>query len=262
MAVQSYEERKRQRKQQNELLKSRGYRWVPRERQGDNDTEWVLYDPLGRVTFLDVALREIENNQVPVAKPTIDVSERPAAVLWAKAIVAQRPLILDTECTGLTEQDQVIEVAVVDINGNVMINTLLQCHVPIAPKAQEVHRITLEDLQNANVPDYPSIHQHLVSLISARPVVIFNALYDVQMLRQTAAYHGLVLPEFETHCLMRQFSLYYGERRPGNHYECVPKGQKFACELFGISNDNAHRALDDAEAARLVLLRMAGQGLL
>lgn len=254
MAVQSPE----MRKQQNDLLYKYHYRWHKDNENG----KWWLYDPLGRVTTVDVALRDIARNTVPEPKPVIILDDRPAAVTWAKAIVKERPLILDTECTGLTEQDQVLEIALVELNGDIALNTLLQCPVPIAEDALAVHHIDAETLLRNNAPDYPSVHESLSRLISGRPVVIYNSAYDVRMLQQTAAYHGLSLPVMETHCLMRQFAAYYGERRPTNNYEQVPKKLELACDHFGISNDNAHRALDDAQAARLVLLRMAGGGLL
>lgn len=97
---------------------------------------------------------------------------------------------LDTETTGLDDMAQAIEIAVVDEAGAVLFESYCRPTVPVDPEAQAVHGIDSSALEAA--PSWPEIVYKLQVSLLGRKLVIFNADFDVRILRQTAKAHGPV----------------------------------------------------------------------
>ncbi|MEQ1965604.1 3'-5' exonuclease [Xenorhabdus nematophila] len=127
------------------------------------------------------------------------------ASVVAETWVNLEPVILDTETTGLGERDQVIELAVTDIWGDVLLNTRLRPTVKISPHAMDVHGISEADLTNE--PMWPQIAPALAQLLSGRHVVIFNSSFDSRLLRQTAGAFGDHMPWWEEKNLLCAMTL-------------------------------------------------------
>lgn len=106
----------------------------------------------------------------------------------AGAWLSAAPLFLDTELTGLGSDAQIIEIAITDASGNVLLESRLRPTVPIEPGALAVHGI--DDQALANAPIWPQIAGDVQRLLRGRVVVIFNAEFDARMLQQTAAAFG------------------------------------------------------------------------
>ena len=98
--------------------------------------------------------------------------------------LAQDCYVLDTETTGLGSNDQIIEIAVCDANGRVCYEQRISPSVPINPKAEEIHGISLDDL--AECPKWPEIANDLQTLLTGKTVVIYNSNFDLDMLRSTS----------------------------------------------------------------------------
>ena len=92
--------------------------------------------------------------------------------------------VLDTETTGLGDNDQIIEIAVCDASGKVCYEQRILPSVPINPKAEEIHGISLDDL--AGCPKWPEIVNDLQTLLTDQTVVIYNSDFDLDMLRSTS----------------------------------------------------------------------------
>ena len=98
--------------------------------------------------------------------------------------LAQDCYVLDTETTGLDDNDQIIEIAVCDASGRVCYEQRISPSVPINPKAEEIHGISLDDL--AECPKWPEIVDDLKTLLTGQTVVIYNSDFDLDMLRSTS----------------------------------------------------------------------------
>ncbi len=173
---------------------------------------------------------------------------RPSPAQWAKDIIQRHPLILDTETTGLDPaKDEILELALVELDGTVVLNTLIQCRGIIPDDAIAVHGITNEMLHGQ--PTFPDLWQQLLPFLS-RPLVIYNTAYDIPMLAYGALRYGLHMSRPDAHCLMCR----YTEYRVGStgSYQRL----ETACREFGIEI-GTHRALTDAQATRQVLLHLA-----
>ena len=259
-AAQQRIEQQAKREQENALFRAYGYRWKkemvdPRDDWASHDDQgeaWVLHTPTGTQISTQEALQEITRLQV----------HRPGhpSTLWADDLLSlAHPLvlILGTETTGFDEHAEIVEIALLDKYGEVYLNTLIQCQQEAIPQeAMRVHRIHTSMLRNA--PTFPEVWSGLVPLLSSHEIVIYNAEYDLRLLRQTAKRHNLELPKMRVHCLMQQYSSYVGQASASSSgYRSMKLAA--ACFHFEIEQTTAHRALADAQASLEVLHKLAAQ---
>jgi len=104
-------------------------------------------------------------------------ADRDKAAAWASRMLArpaEKWCILDTETTSLT--GAIIEIAVVDGAGAILLNTRLQPREPITPGAQAIHDISDDDLRDA--PLFPDIYDSLAAALRDRHLVVYNLDFD------------------------------------------------------------------------------------
>ena len=146
-----------------------------------------------------------------------------------------KTVYLDTETTGLSAEDEIVELTIIDDNGKPLINTLMK---PVNhtkwPRAQNVHGISPMDVRNA--PTQKQISGKIRDVVRDTRVVIYNAPYDSQY-----------LPELEeaaeVRCAMREFADW-------NKSKWINLGN--ATKIVGYEWEGAHRALADTKALRAV----------
>lgn len=104
-------------------------------------------------------------------------TEHPAAPILERFLdwaTDPNVLILDTETTGL--HGQVIELGIIDHDGRVLIDERFNPTCPIEPRAQEVHGISLSDVQDR--PRFGERWPEIRDLLDGRRVLIYNARFD------------------------------------------------------------------------------------
>jgi inhibitor of KinA sporulation pathway (predicted exonuclease) len=112
---------------------------------------------------------------------------RSEAINWALNILDNDDncFILDTETTGLRETDEVIEIGIIDMDGNTVfhsyIKPLRRKSIPAA--AAKIHGITMAKLKGA--PTMIDIHPQIRNLLKGRIVIAYNASFDKRLLKQT-----------------------------------------------------------------------------
>ena len=180
----------------------------------------------------------------------------------ARAWLAANALILDTETTGLGDDAEVVELAVIDCAGAVLLDTLVRPSGPVPAEAAAIHGIT--DAMLAGAPTWSEIHARFCDLVEGRQVVIYNREFDVRVIRQTAHRYGLPAPQgFDleldgsaVHCAMQAYAEFRGEwsAEKGRY-----RWQKLsaAAEQQGVTVTNAHRALGDCLMTLGVVRAMA-----
>ncbi|HAF1611166.1 TPA: 3'-5' exonuclease, partial [Salmonella enterica] len=136
-----------------------------------------------------------------------------------------------------------LEIGLVNACGDLIYETRLKPTVSIDPAAAAVHGISEAMLVDA--PAWPDIAQQLQHHISRRPLVIFNADFDMRILKQTAAAHNDPsnwLDTLTVYCAMRLAAGYYG---PTNRYGTI--SQASAASQAGLNwSGRAHSAVADA----------------
>ena len=184
-------------------------------------------------------------------------------ILTARDWRRNAPLYLDTETTGLDAHAQIVEVAVIDDAGAVLVDTFVTPTMPIAPAVTAINHITNEML--AGAPAFPQVWAQLKPILVGRTVIIYNAQYDVRLLRQSAVVHGLTITaELEAgidwQCAMLLYADYHGE---WDEYHGNNRWQNLglACQQMRVdkSDIRAHRAAGDCELTRRLVHKLAEQ---
>ena len=158
---------------------------------------------------------------------------------------------VDVETTGLDPADcRVIEVGMVRFERGQITDrwgSLVNPGVPIPPEITKINNIT--DAMVADAPTFRDLKWDVYGRMKERIFVAYNAGFDHGFLAMEMARAGLTLPDvpiLDPQVWAR--ALMTNQRR-------FNLGSM--CDKFGIALENAHRAVDDAEAAGKVLLRFA-----
>lgn len=96
-------------------------------------------------------------------------------------------VFLDTETTGLDDDAQIVEIAIVDSAGVVLFESHCKPTVPVDPEAAAIHGISSDKL--ATAPAWPEIAAQVRAALEGKTVVIFNSNFDIRILQQTATAH-------------------------------------------------------------------------
>jgi DNA polymerase III epsilon subunit-like protein len=133
------------------------------------------------------------------------------AIQEAEKFLDSHPIYLDTETTGTGLQDEIVEIAVIDHDGIILLDKLIKPKIKIPKEASQIHQITNELVRNA--PTWADIWPDLKSVLSNREVAIYNAEFDLRLMRQSSLKYGLswssrFASEF---CIMKLYARFYGE---------------------------------------------------
>lgn len=167
-------------------------------------------------------------------------------------------VVLDTETTGLYD-GEIVQVAIIDSKGEVLLDTLVKPTLPIPPDATAIHGIT--DVDVADAPDWATVSEKLKVILVGRDLVVYNAVYDRKMMHKSAEHSGLPKVDWEMYsrwwCAMEMFAVVYGDEYRGSY-----KWQKLtkAADYYGILVEAAHSALGDARMTLAVVQAMAAGG--
>jgi DNA polymerase III subunit epsilon len=101
----------------------------------------------------------------------------------------------------------------------------------------EIHGITPDKTETAETFDkiYPKIHGY----IEGKKVVAHNAIFDLTCLKSALILYKIPYPTFSAFCTYRIYDAKLA----------------VACERIGIAISNHHRALSDAEACALLMIK-------
>lgn len=170
--------------------------------------------------------------------------------------INEGPVYMDTETTGLDRDAEIIEIAVVDTYGKVILQSFVKPGKPIPADAVAIHGITNEMVQGA--PSWPILWQSLRSLLIGRPIGLYNADFDLRLMQQSMTNYRLPWREtFNVVDVMKVYSDFRGEWDPYRRGKKIFKLEE-AGRFFKIAIPNAHRAAADTLLTRAVFHSMAG----
>lgn len=182
------------------------------------------------------------------------------AITMARSLLERRPLFLDTETTGFSALDQVIEVAVLERTGELRFDVRIRPTVEISEGASDVHGLIAEML--VECPTFGDVWPRLAAVLRNRVLVTYNADFDMRLLAQSVEAvdtKSMAMQDMRRHanCAMRLYARYWGERSRGRG---AYRWQKLtdACAQQGIVVPvDYHAAIVDAEATRRLMFKIA-----
>lgn len=176
--------------------------------------------------------------------------KRQRAIRKAREFLLMDPVFLDTETTGMGPRDEIVEIAILDKNGNTLYESLVQPTRKIPADAIWIHGIT--DDMVAGAPAWPQVWSEVEELLSTRHVGIYNAEFDLRLFGQSHRLHGLAwggLPN--PFCIMKLYADFY-TYGAGRYQKLEVAGRQ-----CGIPLPNSHRARADTALALAVFQRIA-----
>lgn len=156
---------------------------------------------------------------------------------------------LDFETTGVDPlTDRVLSFALLDDRGH-DISGLIDPGVDIPEASAAVHGLTAQTLHGAPAPAdaLTEVIAWVQDLIERGVgLVVFNAAYDLTMLRAEATRWRLVQPDWERLLVVDPYLIDWGIERGG----LGPRRLSDVSAYYGVTLANAHDAMADARAAR------------
>lgn len=186
------------------------------------------------------------------------MSDRQKAAKWAHDLLKTDFAILDTETTGRSSGAQIVQIGIIDNTGKTLLDSLISPTCEIEPEAIAIHGIN--DLAVQGAPFFYEMLIPILKSVGKRDVVIYNAEFDLKLIRQSLRPYGIQLA-FPTsdrrqcrifpnggsiHCAMLQYSRYIGEWNDSKgdyQWQSLPGGD--------------HSALGDCRATLGIIRQMA-----
>ena len=176
----------------------------------------------------------------------------PRVIQRAQQIMAYDPVFIDTETTGFSPKDVVIEIGVVSLDGETLFESFFKPVIPIPEDSIAIHHIT--EAMVADAPSWKDTWNDLHSVLKGRFVGMYNADFDLRMIKQTHGRYWLDWPMDDRNffCVMKLYAAFYGEIvEKFNKGGGKAKSYRFhKLEAAGAACDiplpNSHRAVDDA----------------
>lgn len=162
-------------------------------------------------------------------------------------------VVLDLETTGLSPyRHKITEIAAVKIKNGVVIDEFSSLINPQEPIPAFITRLT--GISDELVKDSPTIEEVLPALknfLSDHTIVAHNASFDFNFLKfnfLSCLKHELNNPVLCTVKLANRV-----------HSDLPSKKLSSLCEFYGLTNDNAHRAMSDVLVTKDIFLNMVNK---
>jgi DNA polymerase-3 subunit epsilon len=149
----------------------------------------------------------------------------------------ERALVIDTETIGTGPTIEVIEIAIGDVAGNIIFESLVRPVFNRLPPPSKHARF--DGASFANAPYWADIWPEISALIDGKLLVAYNASFDRRALMAMLARHAQTSPERGWRCAMQAVKQMVGTKKS------LTLSQ--ACAHFRLEGGN-HRASRDVEA--------------
>lgn len=181
----------------------------------------------------------MDKKRIQEKNEVIDIAHN----IWSKK---NKYVILDTETTGLGDKDVIVQIGIIDLDGNVLLDSLVKPTKKrrIPSEATAIHGINMDMLENQ--PTFKDLHKEFFKIIKSKTVLIYNAEYDARLISQTADQDSVKLINIEALCLMKAYAIFIGDWSDYHQdytYQKLPAGN--------------HSAIGDCKATLKVLREMA-----
>lgn len=152
-------------------------------------------------------------------------------------------VILDTETTGLSKSDEIVEISIIDLEGNVLFDSLVNPHRNIPPQTIAIHGITDEMVIDA--PDWQAVWPQVEGVLKNKTMIAYNAMFDVRMIRQSCGNHNIRLPFIKCLDIMNICKEWKGYRPKLESFSTKPQDHRALSDTMIILEDIILKHLDN-----------------
>ncbi|MCA9913972.1 MAG: 3'-5' exonuclease, partial [Anaerolineae bacterium] len=138
--------------------------------------------------------------------------DKQQAVSTAKRWLDGPFVVIDTETTGFHRPDQVIQIGIINQDGNTLLNTLIK------PRTISIHNSQFHGITNemvADAPTFPEVYPLIAAAVAGQRVVGYNLDFHLRMIDQDVQRHELpTIPWGDASrclCVMELFAAFYGD---------------------------------------------------
>jgi len=173
----------------------------------------------------------------------------------ARSWFQKNAVILDTETTGVGQQAEMCELAIIDLAGNILFSGLIKPFRKIPLDAIRVHGIKNEDV--AYLPSLDVYDEALTKILDGRLCISYNSEFDSRIMDQSFNAAGLLAPNCHYACAMKLFAEWRGEWDTNNAHWAWWKLGEALNYVGGHFLGQSHRALSDCFATLDVIKGIA-----
>jgi DNA polymerase-3 subunit epsilon len=184
------------------------------------------------------------------------VTPRERSIAWAAKFAADpRAAICDTETTGKDGDAEIVDIALIRMDGTIVVNSLVRSLVAIPAESSRIHGITENQIGEARAPRWAVLWPLISYHFQNHRISAWNAPFDLGRLNYACHRDGFGLIASTWDDPMQHYGAFQGTVGKFGGFKWWRLD--LACHHLGIT-PGGHRALADAEATRLVILAMAG----
>lgn len=158
-------------------------------------------------------------------------------------------VILDTETTGTRNSDRIVECSIIDLNGKIIFNSLINPLMAIPEEATKVNGITNKDV--AGMPFFEDVADQIIAAIEGKLVLAWFAAFDQRMINSELARCGK-----EAGARWEDAMPLYC-RDAGKSHKRLALYKAMAEQ--GITKSQSHRSLGDCQDTLAVLRSLEGK---
>ena len=204
------------------------------------------------VSFSDTVEKQERVSAAGVKRKAQDSIERDSKRMKE----VSREMILDTETTGLSNSDRIVEISVLEMIDGIKtgrrFHKFLNPEIRITKKAQEIHKITNEKLENCE--KFPEIVKSLISFIGDATIIAHNSKFDMRMINNELESCGWEKYTTDRFIDTLEIARYLFPKEKNN--------QDALCERFNINNSTRsatgiHSAVEDTALLYLIYQKMS-----
>lgn len=177
-----------------------------------------------------------------------------AARAWARWILSRPIAILDSETTGLDYDSEIIEIAAIDREGKILLDSYVRPTIPVPFDSTCIHGIT--DQMVSDAPEWVHIAPIVLNIFRDYQVLIYNAGYDIPRIEYMNKLHKVEHGQLNADCVMLNYAPVYGNW--SDYFNSYKWARLDAAVPDEFDNPcPAHSALGDCLATLAVLYDMA-----
>lgn len=174
--------------------------------------------------------------------------------LWRfKNLLNKDIVIMGLATTGDSLKDELIEVAIIDLDGNILMDQRIRPTVSVSNESG----VSLAEL--VDEPSYLSVYIEILEIVNKKVVCIYNADYGARIIRQTSEKYNVESPlsyAEDLFCVMENYSeikedydIDWSKKKYTNILEVAED------EMIEWDSDRGHSSLSDA----LIIKKMIGK---